>query len=129
MSLNVNSPAYYSTVHGIDNDIYRLQQLITKNIDVRNYTDVIDAIGIVPLIAPENVMGEIKQFHIKARFANIWLRVDYEKYLNSDLEEKKLLILQNIFDSLYVVRKRLGRKFDYERIVNDIKKLVNEGTI
>ena len=129
MSLNVNSPAYYSNVHGIDNDIYRLQQLITKNIDVRNYTDVIDAIGIVPVIAPEHIMGEMKKFHIKARFASIWLRIDYEKYLNSDLEEKKQLILQNIFDSLYVVRKRLGRKFDYERIVNDIKKLVNEGTV
>ena len=126
MSLNINSPAYYSQIHGIDNDIYRFQLLITRNIDVKNYSEIVDAIGIVPIIAPSHIQwNEEKQFHVKHRFVCIKLRADYEKYLSADFEGKKQILLQNIFDSLYVVRKRLGRRFDYDRIVNDIKELVS----
>ena len=45
---------------------------------------------------------------------------DYEKYIASNIEEKKILIINNIFSSLLVVKKRLKDNFDYEKIKNDI---------
>ena len=41
-----------------------------------------------------------------------------------NIEEKKALIIENILNSLLVIKKRLKNGFDYVRIENDILTLV-----
>ena len=63
------------------------------------------------MISPTNILAEsawkeINYVSIKFRMANISLCSDYEKFCNVNLNGKKAIILQNIFDSLKEVKKK-----------------------
>ena len=130
MSLYINSPSYYSHIHGVDDEIYKMCSLICKNINIKNYTSKLDSIGITPIIAPINVIEkglfkEVKKISLTYRFAALSLHIDYEKYLYGDIERQKSLILDNIFRSLMVVKKRLGASFDYDGLEKDILLIIS----
>ena len=102
---------------------------ISRAIDIGNYTSSFDSIGITPIIAPsvEITSGkweEVKKILVKSRIAIISLHIDYEIYCSADVQQKKELILQNIFESLMLVHKKLKKDFDYEKLIADIKKIV-----
>jgi len=131
MSLFINSPSHYTEEYGVDDEIYKMCSLIIHNIHVSSYTDVLDTIGITPMIAPISVLEsynwkEIKYISLNYRMADISLISDYDAYCQDDLVKKKQIILDNIFQSLRVVKKRLRGKFDYEKMENDIKSIVKE---
>ena len=128
MNFYINSPSYYTQEFGIIDEIYHLCRMISKNIDITLYTDALDTIGMTPIVAPQFVLDagkckEVKHISLAYRMASISLRSDYLKYLESDLTGKKQMILDNIFRSLEVIKKRLRNKFCYDRMVQDIKKL------
>ena len=126
MNLFINTPAYYGQVHGIDEEIYKMSSIISKNIDVTQYTDLIDTIGIVPIIAPMNEgWEEDKRISLTYRMASIALRSNYDEYCDGDINIKKKIIVENIVESLKVIKKRLKGKFDYEQMVQDIENLVS----
>ena len=125
VSLNINSPAYYTSVYGVVDEVYQMCHDITHNIDINKYTNSFDCIGITPIVAPieEINMGkwkEVKKVLVNCRLAIISLHIDYDIYCNADINEKKNLILQNIFSSLGVVSKKVKNDFNYEKLVNDI---------
>lgn len=125
MSLQINSPAYYTRIYGIDEDIYKMCLSVSKSIDVSKYTSDLDSIGITPIIAPKNVLDdgkckEMKVISLTYRYADISLQIDYEKYISSDISIKKILIKENIFKSLLLIKKKLKSSFDYERLEKDI---------
>ena len=129
MALNINSPAYYTSHHGIVEEIYQMCNNISRAIDIGNYTSSFDSIGITPIIAPsvEITSGkweEVKKILVKSRIAIISLHIDYEVYYAADTNKKKELILQNIFESLMLVHKKLKEDFNYEKLIADIKKIV-----
>ena len=131
MSLFINSPAYFSQTHGIDDEIYQMCNILKKNIDIRQYTAALDTVGITPIIAPEEELKlgkykEVKLISLSYRYADISLHIDYLDYLCANCNERKRIIIRNILDSLLFVKKRLKNEFDYERIENDILTLVNE---
>ena len=128
MNFYINSPSYYTEQFEIIDEVYYMCRTISKNIDITLYTDTLDTIGITPIIAPQIVLDsgkfkESKYISLAYRMASISLRSDYLKYLESDLTGKKQMILDNIFRSLEVIKKRLRNKFCYDRMVQDIKKL------
>ena len=57
--------------------------------------------------------------------ASISLTSDYEHFSQADMPTKKQIILENILKSLKVIKRKLKNKFDYERMENDIKKLLD----
>ena len=125
MNLFLNSPSHYTQEFGVIDELYMMCQYISQNIDVRNYTDCLDTIGIVPMIAPAEIIDEtgwkeIKYISTRFRMANISLCSDYELFCKADLTDKKKIILKNIFDSLKVIEKKLRGKFDYEQMEKDI---------
>ena len=129
MALNINSPAYYTSHYGIVEEIYQMCNNITRAIDISNYTNSLDSIGITPFIVPsvEITSGkweEVKKILVKSRIAIISLHIDYEVYYAADTNKKKELILQNIFESLMLVHKKLKEDFNYEKLIADIKKIV-----
>ena len=126
MSLFINSPSYYSRIFGIDAEIYQMCRLIEKNIDLKKYTDQLDSIGITPIVAPSAEIGscewkEVKYISLSYRIASISLHIDYSKYVSSTITEKKVLIINNVLNSLRLVKKRLKDGFDYDSLENDIQ--------
>ena len=129
MSLNINSPAYYTSVYGVDDEIYRMCNDISCTIDISKYTSSFDHIGITPIVAPcEEINAgkwkEVKKILVNSKLAIVSLHIDYDIYCNVDINEKKNLILQNIFSSLWVVRKKTTNDFNYEKLVSDILAIV-----
>ena len=130
MSLFINSPSHYTEEFGVDDEIYKMCSLIIHNIQVGLYTDVIDTIGITPMIAPTSILEscdwkEIKYISLSYRMADISLISNYDEYCNGDIEVKKKLIIENIFESLKVIKKRLKGNFNYEQMVQDIERIVS----
>lgn len=128
MNLFLNSPSYYTQKYGIVDEIYRLCIHISQNIDIKDYTDCIDTIGIVPMIAPLDILHktgwkEQKYVSLAYRMASISLISDYDSYCAGDLDEKKQIILNNILRSLKEVKKKLKAKFNYEQMEHDVKAL------
>lgn len=129
MGLNINSPAYYTSVYGVIDDVYKMCNDITRNVDISKYTSSLDHIGITPIIAPaEEIKNgrwkEVKKVLINSRLAIVSLHIDYDVYCNANVNEKRNLIIQNIFDSLLVISKKSKNDFKYEKLVEDILNII-----
>ena len=129
MNLFINSPVYYTQEYGIVDEVYKMCLDISKCIDIKLYTDSIDTIGITPIIAPISVLNseghrEVSFISLAYRMANISLVSDYYSFCNADIDVKKHIIIENVLLSLKVIKKKLKNNFDYERIEQDIKELV-----
>ena len=130
MNLFINSPSHYTQEYGVVDEIYNMCLIISQNVDIKLYTECLDTIGITPMIAPNDILNsgewkEVKYISLSYRMANISLISDYDAFLKGDVDMKKSIIVENILQSLKVIKKRLKGKFDYEQIEQDIKRLVN----
>ena len=131
MSIYINSPGYYTQIYGIDDNVYKVCRLLESKIDVKNYTSLLDTIGVTPIIVPTSEIcdgkwKEIKHISLACRMASISLHVDYLAYISAIDQDKKVqLIIDNILNSLLVIKKRLKNNFDYEQIKKDILTWVN----
>lgn len=128
MNLFINTPNYYTSEYGIDDEVYRLCNFISRNIDIRKYTKAIDTIGIVPIIAPKEFVDdvelkrpkEIKRINLNLRMAHISLQIDYDSYLKAGIAEKQKMIVDNIIASMKVIKRKLKDEFDYDGIAEEI---------
>ena len=130
LNLFINSPSYYTQENGVIDDIYQLCRMISLNIDITSYTDVLDTIGITPIIAPTQILEsgkwkEERKISLPYRMASISLISDYDSFLEANMMSKRKMIIENILKSLGVIKRRLKDKFDYEQIENDIKNLLS----
>ena len=130
LNLFINSPSYYTQENGVIDEIYQLCRIISLNIDITLYTDALDTIGITPIIAPTQILEsgkwkEERKISLPYRMASISLISDYDSFLKADMISKKKIIIENILQSLGVIKRSLKNKFDYEQIENDIKNLLS----
>ena len=129
MNLYINSPTYYKTIYGIDDEIYKFCWDISCKIDISRYTNVIDSIAITPIIAPIEILQK-KQLKEKKyvstiyRFSDIQLTIDFDEYTKGNIYVKKKLILNNIISSIKIVKKKLKNNFDYNLFEKDIINLL-----
>lgn len=116
MELNINSPAYYTQQYGVDDDIYRMCKCLSEFVRDKKYSEVIDIIGITPIVAPKSLIEEgrwkeHKKCEPKSGLAFVSLQLEYEEYVRSDITGKKALMLDNILKSVKAVAKQ--GKIDY----------------
>ena len=105
-------------------------RLLEKNIDIKEYTDSLDSIGITPIIAPQKEIDDGKYKELKLiskayRYASISLHIDFLKYKGSSVDQKKRMILGNILCSLLLFKKKIGTACNFEKIESDILSLFN----
>lgn len=132
IDLNINSPAYYTQIYGVDDEIYWMCRELYKALKEKQYSDVINIIGIVPIVAP---ISEIEQGHWKvhkkcepkAGFASVSLQIDYEEYVKGDISIKKKLIIDNVLKSVKSISKR--GKIDYSSFEKDVKTFCIENNV
>lgn len=121
MVLNINSPAYYTNIYGIDDEVYWMCRELSDFVKEKKYSNIIDIVGIVPIIAPKDdidkgLWKEVKKCDLKFRVATVSLQISFDDYIQSDIEKKKSLIIDNIIKSVKVISKK--GEFD----LNDFKK-------
>ena len=136
MELNINSPKYYKDVYGVDDEIYRLCQdiyiyRITISRQCRFNTVYllticvihINIIGIIPIIAPKELLEngkykEVKHCSVAYGFADVNLFMDYEKYVEASMDEKKSMIVKNVVDSVKAIKTK--GKIDFNHFKEDM---------
>jgi len=132
MDLNINSPSYYTQEYGIDDDIYWMCRELSDFVKEKKYSDVINIIGIVPIIAPESVIEKgLCKSHKKCEpqygFASVSLQIDYEEYVKADTANKKRLIIDNILASVKSVSKK--GKLNYSLFAEDVRNFCERNDI
>lgn len=123
MELNINSPAYYKNIYSVDDEIYRLCQDIYIYFKDKSYSDIINIIGIIPIIAPKEFMEngkykEMKYCSVAYGFADVNLFIDYERYVGASMDEKRALIVKNVVDSVKSIKTK--GKIDFNRFKKDM---------
>lgn len=126
MELNINSPVYYKNHYGIDNAVYRFTQRAQLFFKEKEYSNTLQIIGIVPIIAPQEVYsaGNYKErvkFLCGKSVASVEIRVDFDAYHNAGSSGKIALTK----DMLLTAAKRIKTKvdFDYDRFKDDLESL------
>lgn len=128
MRLNVNSPVYFSEKYGIDNDVYRYCQNCFEFFLDKEYSSILSIIGIIPLIVPQELYNQEKykekvQFICNNSSATIYIKIDFDKYLFANSEEKILLMKEAISRSVKKIKSK--GKFDYNSFCEDLEKVSN----
>lgn len=126
MERNINSPVYYKDRYGIDNAVYRFTQRAQLFFKEKEYSDTLQILGIVPIIAPQEVYaaGNYKE---RVRFlcgkgvASVEVKIDFDAYHYADSAGKITLNK----DMLLTAAKRIKAKvdFDYNRFRDDLESL------
>lgn len=124
MELNINSPAYYKNIFGVDDDIYRMCRELSIFMKDKNYSDIISSVGVCPIVAPQQELDkglwkETKKCELKYGFASVSLQIDYDAYVNADINQKKQLMIDNILKSVKAISKK--GKIDYKQFEEDVK--------
>ena len=92
MELNINSPSYFTKQYGVIDEIYSMCRGISKHVENKQYSDLVDIVGITPIIAPKDIIEQglfkqEKKCDIKYGFASVSLWIDYDEYLKADITE------------------------------------------
>lgn len=118
-----NPALYYKDVYGIDDEIYRLCQDIHNYFKDKSYSEIINIIGSIPIIAPKELLEngkykEVKHCSVSYGFADVNLYIDYEEYVEASMDEKKILIVKNVVDSVKTIKTK--GKIDFNRFKEDM---------
>ncbi len=132
MDLNINSPVYYTQQFGVIDEIYDMCKEIRIMAKGKNYSSVINIVGITPIIAPYDIIStgsfkEMKKCELKAGFASVSLQMDYEEFICADIKQKKKLIINNILTSMRSIHKRA--KINYIDFEADVMQYCKEHEI
>ena len=124
MELNINSPAYYKNIFGVDDDVYQMCGMLSSYMKNKNYSEVITSVGVCPIVAPQQELDkglwkETKKCELKYGFASVSLQIDYDAYVNADITQKKQLMIDNILKSVKAISKK--GKIDYKQFEEDVK--------
>ena len=111
MELNINSPSYFTKQYGVIDEIYSMCRGISKHVENKQYSDLVDIVGITPIIAPKDIIEQglfkqEKKCDIKYGFASVSLWIDYDEYLKADITDKQIMIVK--------------AKIDYKQFCEDI---------
>lgn len=128
MELCLNSPAYFSRKFGVDDEIYKMCRQLSKYMKDKEYSEIVATIGIVPIVAPKEEIEagkwtEDKKYSLKCGLVTVSKQIDYDLYCQADMETRKMLIIQNILDSVKCIHKKA--KFDYEKFEKDVNCFVD----
>lgn len=126
MELNINSPAYFKDLYGVDDEVYNFFQKAYKFFLDKEYSDTLQIVGIAPFAVPQEILnsGEWKE---SIRLINnkscaiVAVKIDFDEYYNADGKRRIVLIKKAILKSV----KKINAKttFDYQKFKTDLTQL------
>ena len=129
LRLFISTEAQSSSGHIISNIRNQIESRI-GNIEVTNYTNDLDSIGIIINCFDKNFLsvgfGKTRKYiSYKNRYADIRLNIPFEEFMEADKQKRFEMVKKNIYDSIRVVDERINKKkgcsFDGERLTADIE--------
>lgn len=132
MELNINSPQYYTNKFGVDDEVYRLCQDVYEFFRNKSYSECIDIIGIIPIVASKEILnkGLCKSgIHCEPAygFASISKNIDFEEYVSANIEKKKELIMKCVLSSVKLIKTK--GKFDIVSFEKDFSDFLHDNNI
>ena len=99
--INQDAVRLMKDIYGIDDNVYRMCKDIRNFMKDKKYSDIIAIVAITPVIAPEDLDVDSKwrnsiNYQIKYRVIDIRKSIDFDEYVNSDIDNKCRLIIKNI---------------------------------
>lgn len=98
-----------------------------EKLNSNNYGSEVEEIAIIPIvvnITPEyeaaGFFKERKLFKKKSKVADFRLRIDYETVLSADYATKKMLIIENIIQSIRLLGEKATSDFNAIKLEQDI---------
>ena len=129
MRLFISTEAQSSSGHIISNIRNQIESRI-GNIEVTNYTNDLDSIGIIINCFDKNFLsvgfGKTRKYiSYKNRYADIRLNIPFEEFMEADKDKRIDMVKNNIYESIRIIDSKLnkqnGCKFDGERMISDIE--------
>ena len=129
MRLFISTEAQSSSGHIISNIRNQIESRI-GNIEVTNYTNDLDSIGIIINCFDKNFLsvgfGKTRKYiSYKNRYADIRLNIPFEEFMEADKDKRIDMVKNNIYESIRSIDSKLnkknGCKFDGERMISDIE--------
>lgn len=105
------------------------------NIEVKDYTNDLDNIGIIINCFDENFLsvgfGKTRKYiSYKNRYADIRLNIPYNEFMEADKDKRFDMVKKNIYESIRIIDSRLNKKngcsFDGKRMISDIEEKLNK---
>ena len=96
----------------------------------KSYGDEVSEIAIIPTVFSPKTSEilqykERKRYSPKTKEAEFRLKIDHQKFKDADEDGKRKLILQNIIDSIRILKTKVKKGFEGDRLEGDIRKLFN----
>ncbi len=129
MRLFISTEAQSSSGHIISNIRNQIESRI-GNIEVTNYTNDLDSIGIIINCFDKNFLsvgfGKTRKYiSYKNRYADIRLNIPFEEFMEADKDKRVDMVKNNIYESIRIIDSKLNKKkgcsFGGERMIGDIE--------
>ena len=129
MELNINTPAYFTALYGVNDEVYKYCQQLYTFFKDKEYSPTLTTIGIVPIIAPKELYEQGKwkekvQMISLGTCAIINIRMNFEIYYEADDYGKIALMNQMIIKAIKKI-KRKGQ-FDDEQFKKDLASITQK---
>lgn len=126
------SPSYYTSIFGVDDDIYKMCRALSSYVENKKYSERIMYVGICPIVAPQSILDKglckaHKSIELVAGVASVFSNIDYEDYVSANISRKKGLIIKNVLTSVKSISAR--GKINYQAFESDVTKFCKENGI
>lgn len=82
--------------------------------------------AITPIIAPKELgPDKLRKERIFVRAADISIPLSFEDYVNSDINGKKKMVIDNIINSAKILKKKLKSKFNLEMFLSYLEQVIS----
>lgn len=129
MELMISLEGQNCTANGLSSILFetseKLKVFFAKNENSLKYGSEFDSIAIIPTCVDDemwNALGWKERIYLqrKKREADIRLRMDYQKFINSDMDSKRRMFIEVIVASIRAIQDRSKGDFNGELLIKDV---------
>ena len=125
MKLDIKTPSYYEQHYHIDEEIICMCNHITEYIEDKDFSEIIKMVDVIPVVAPkenleQGLWREDILFTKSIGRISIFKHIDYNKYINGTVEERKKLTIKCIIESIWMIKKKPRTKFNAKQFEKDL---------
>jgi hypothetical protein len=96
----------------------------------KDYGSAVTSIGIIPIIVGQSLLDEgffkeRRLFSRKNKEADYRLRIDLKRFMESDNETRRLMVIKNVIESVRSLGEKAKKDFDAKTLEEDILRVLN----
>lgn len=127
MELIFKMPTFYKNQYGTDAEIDEFCEAICRIAKQKEYSTQVNRIDIIPVIIPKELISqgkgrEFTKIELNYKALSMSKQIDFNKYQNCILREKKILLVNCLIEALKEVEKKIC--FNVDDFRKDIEELL-----